>query len=80
LVELAGSHIPAPPSPVIAAVPPEAYHAVPKDPTAEATPAGDAELRRLVTRLLDRPSPLLKNNRNVDTWMDAWKEFDVGAK
>lgn len=81
VVELCASRVAPPPPPTTAQVPVEAYAPRAAD-GATSHPAATRELQEGVERMLcaghseklQREGP-----RTVQAWMDAWKEYDVGA-
>lgn len=81
VVELCASRIPPPPPPSSPQVPAEAYELAPQG-SLTAHPAARRELREGVERMLSAgPSTALEREggKEVEAWMDAWREYDVGA-
>ncbi|KPI84919.1 hypothetical protein ABL78_6044 [Leptomonas seymouri] len=81
VMELCASRVPPPPPPMTAQVPEEAYAKRAEDGKT-AHPAARRELKEGVERMLrvggseklQREGP-----KTIQAWMDAWKEYDVGA-
>ncbi|KAG5464169.1 hypothetical protein LSCM1_00349 [Leishmania martiniquensis] len=81
VMELCASRVAPPPPPMTAQVPEEAYATRPEDPRA-AHPAARRQLKESVERMLraGRSEVLQREGpRTVQAWMDAWKEYDMGA-
>lgn len=78
IMELCSSRIAPLLPPTIQSVPPEAFAKSPSG-VQEASQAGTRDLRNKVAAILAHPSPRVAQSglKNVDDWVDAWKQFEV---